>query len=98
MDSWVYKLFFTPGDPNKLTWIGGCLPVLAVRLFYPFLALLFDLIVFVYVFLFRGVSDLSYFFVFVSYHVILPCFCRLPIWTSLTSMVMLVQLIIGSLE
>jgi hypothetical protein len=36
MDSWVHKLFFNPGDPNKLTWIGGCLPVLVVRLFYPF--------------------------------------------------------------
>lgn len=30
MDAWKYKIFMNTGEFNKLTWIGGCLPLLAV--------------------------------------------------------------------
>ena len=78
MDSWKDKIFNNTLDYNRITWIGGCLPLLGVRVncYKP-------VIYFV---------SCSFFWTILMLHVFIQC--RLFTWISLILMAILVLLII----
>jgi hypothetical protein len=78
MDAWKDKIFMNTGDFNRLTWIGGCLPLLAVCLSHSKLLCHSKLIIDRFWFL-----RFNLFFFYFCY-----CFCRLYTWISSISMTM----------
>jgi hypothetical protein len=83
LDAWWNKFFLIGKDPNRLLWIGGCLPLLAVSGFH------WSLFV---------VSSYCNVFVYSLFHLFaLSLFLRLHIWILLILMGMF-KLITGSQE